>query len=284
MRQQTDMGRENVGGASMRLARRSALIALGLLLLFATSAKAASEFEPNDTRDTAYGPLSGGVDYSATFETANDVDWYVFYVKTYSQMDFSASMLKQSCNDANRDVYAAPALLDKDGRRLDSFAAGSVNKTNHLLLTLNPGRYYLEVQNDGCPEDRYRFRIDPASAITPSRECGEAIVARDAVGSELAKTNRMLTKRTEVLDAETQQLEEAQKALRRLIRRQSKSHSHKLSVKKRYAHRKLMAQRKRNLAREEQARAMKPVVKLQTIASQQQQAVAAAEGQIVTYC
>ncbi len=64
------------------------------LLMFASSASATGEFEPNDNRDTAYGPLEGGVPYTATIDTENDVDWYVFYVKTYSQMDFSSTLVK----------------------------------------------------------------------------------------------------------------------------------------------------------------------------------------------
>jgi hypothetical protein len=249
-------------------------------LLFASSANAANEYEPNDSRDTAYGPLAGGTNYTATFETTNDVDWYVFYVKTYSQMDFSATMLTDGCGYSPPDLD----LLDKDGKPVDSFEAGYINTTEHLLLTLSPGRYYIEIENYFCTQERYRFRIDPAAAITSSRECGEAIVAKDTIGPELAKTNRALAKRTETLEAETQDLEEAEKALRRLIRKQSMAHSHKLSVKKRYARRKLLAQRKVQLAKTEQARAMKPVAKLQAVASQQQQSVTGAEGQIATYC
>jgi len=163
------------------------------LLVFASSASATGEYEPNDTLATAAGPLEGGKSYEATFETENDVDWYVFYVKTYSQMDFSATMTK-SCG-----YHAIFYLLDLDGKSINSFSAGSVNETRHLLFTMNPGRYYFKVEYGGCPKDTYSFRIDPAAAITSNRECGEAIVAKEAVGPQLAKVAGELTKNSEKL-------------------------------------------------------------------------------------
>lgn len=158
------------------------------LLAFSPTASATNEFEPNDSRDAATGPLEGGKWYSATFETENDEDWYVFYVKTYSQMDFSATMTK-SC------LYNAYLTLrDLDGEYVGDFVAGDVNQTLHLLLTLNPGRYYLEVDyTSACPKDTYKFRIDPAAAITANRDCGEAIVAKDALGPKLAEVNGKLS-------------------------------------------------------------------------------------------
>jgi hypothetical protein len=172
--------------------RRSTAICLLALLVFSSSAAATNEFEPNDNRDTAAGPLEGGVPYTATFETDNDVDWYVFYIKTYSQMDFSASQIK---SEGGHVSYFY--LRDKDGKYMDSFSSGGVNQTNHLLLTMNPGRYYLEVE--GATKDVYRFQIDPAAAITPSRDCGEAIVSKEDVSPQLVKVTGELSKVSEKL-------------------------------------------------------------------------------------
>jgi hypothetical protein len=175
----------------------SIVVCLLLLGVCSPVAWAAGEYELNDTRDTAFGPLSGGVPYTATFETENDNDWYVFYIKTYSQMDFSASAVGAStCNRADFD------LLDKDGKQINGFDSGFLNETEHLMVTLPAGRYYFEVQSNdfaGCNGDRYTFRIDPAAAITPSRDCGEAIVAKESVGPQLAKVAGELAKNSEKL-------------------------------------------------------------------------------------
>jgi hypothetical protein len=186
------------------------------LLTFASSAAATGEFEPNDGRDTAYGPLVGGKPYTATFETDNDVDWYVFYIKTYSQMDFSAGMVS-AVGEFDR---AYLELRDKDGHPLDSFSSGRVNQTEHLLLTLNPGRYYLEVNGD--TKDVYRLQIDPAAAITPSRECGEAIVAKESVGPTLAKVAGELSKNSERLAKPSKEVADDEARLAALDKRWEK--------------------------------------------------------------
>lgn len=163
-----------------------AFVALALLSL-AGVAHGKEEYEHNDTRESAYGPLAGGNWYTAEFETVNDVDWYYFYVKTYSQVDFSATLVNDECS-------ATFLLRDGDGETVrtypDSLSAYSEKIVDHLLLTMNPGRYYLEV--DGCQGDRYKFKIDPASAITSSRECGEAIIARNDAAPELDKVTGLI--------------------------------------------------------------------------------------------
>lgn len=179
----------------MRLGLSITAFALSLLV-FAPSASATGEFEPNDSRDTAYGPLEGGKSYTATFETENDVDWYIFYVKTYSQMDFTASEV------TNCQFHSVVfRLVDKDGKFVESFVAGPVNQVNHMRLTLNPGRYYFEVPNPRCENenDVYRFQIDPAASVTSNRECGEAIVSKESVGPTLTKVAGELVKNGERL-------------------------------------------------------------------------------------
>lgn len=209
----------------------AALVVLGLLVLsvLAIDARAGGEFEPNDTRATAFGPLAGGVSYDGTFETDNDVDWFVFYIKTYSQMDFSATMTE--IGQLNRSGSTCSALLrlrDKDGMIMEfdgllgteGFAAGGLDETDHLRVTLNPGRYYFEIYRfDGCADgDSYQFQIDPAAAITPSAICGESIVARDAVVPQLAEAEGKLKANAKVLGKAKRNTTRKGKRLRRLKR------------------------------------------------------------------
>lgn len=243
------------------------LLFLAFALASASGALAAGEYELNDGRDTAYGPLAGATDYTATIETVNDVDWYVFYVKAYSQLDFSATMIGEDpCNRAEL------TLRDKDGGYLAYFYAGYVNETNHLQMTLPAGRYYFEVDRP-CAGDRYRFRIDPAASITTSRECGEAIVARDSITPQLAKTNEELLDNGEDLARATAAVKRAGKTLRRLQKRPRAS-----SYSRRAARRRLAAARK---SREAVVRTRSGI---QSAATQQQQALSAAEGTIAATC
>lgn len=269
-----------------------ALVACLLTMLtFATPAKAAGEFELNDTRETAYGPLEGGKSYTATFETGNDVDWYVFYIKTYSQMDFSATMVK-SCED-----YARISLYDKDGNYERSFETGNVNETNHLLQTMNPGRYYFEVERHySCTGDRYSFRIDPAASITSSRECGEAIVSKDAVGPELAAVNEELAKNGEALATTAQAVHEAKRQLRRANKKAQRLKKRlkqiKQSGKRRRVRSKLRqtrsavqsARRQLDEAKAERRPVWNQKRSLETVLTQHQQAIASADAQIAAHC
>src|ERR1044072_371858 len=242
----------------------------GLLALsLATGANAAGEYEPNDTRETAYGPLAGGTPYTGTFETDNDVDWYVFYVKTYSQMDFSATMVKSSCDD-----YGRISLYDKDGNSIRGFYIGEVNETSHLLLTMDPGRYYFEVDDYyACTGDQYRFQIDPAASITTSRECGEAIVARDAVGPQLADLNTKLTRNAEKLVEKAEAVKNAKGVVSRLKRHRWAS---------RYEKR--LARRRLDRAKAARDKVLQARANLLALAGQHQQTLPGAEGQIATYC
>lgn len=184
-----------------RLGRMTAIaVTLGIAGLWALSlaaqAQAKGEYEPNDSRETAYGPLTGGKEYVAEIDTENDVDWYLFYVKTYSQVTFTATMTKVPSEYC--EVYLQ--LYDQDGEEIDDtfFFAGTVNQDKKFHLTMSPGRYYLKIE--GCPPgDRYRFKIDPASALTSSRECGEAILARNDAAPELVKVTGLIANNTNSL-------------------------------------------------------------------------------------
>lgn len=275
------------------------------LLVCASSASATGEFEPNDSRDTAYGPLEGGVPYTATIDTENDVDWYVFYVKTYSQMDFSITLLKQE------EFSDSVQLLDKDARYVNGFSSGYLNETRHLLLTLNPGRYYLKV--DGYTKDVYRIQIDPASAVTANRECGEAIVSREDVGPQLAKVtgeigkvNEKLAKPNERVTADEASLaalnKKREKFLlkwKRAMRRLTRNHRLRgyvrrrkmraLQASKRRYNKKLSSEKssvKKKLVTDQaaQGKGLEQRSGLEAVEAQNKSALSQAESQIAAHC
>lgn len=277
-----------------------ASILMFAILILAASAQAANEYELNDTRDSAYGPLAGGTAYTAGIETLNDEDWYLFYIKTYSQMDFSATMVKTSeFEDAVR-----LSLYDKDGLEVDSFRAGYLNITKHRLLTMSAGRYYIRVEAaDAGPGDRYRFRIDPAASITTSRECGEAIVARDSIAPQLTTANEELAEVSAKLATKAAAVHEAKKELRQasskakrlklkatsLAERKDEPRKFRKWNRTRAKLRRARGDVERAVERFEDAKAeRRPVwnekLSLEGVVVQHQQAIAVADGQIATYC
>lgn len=208
------------GIGSRRAGFGVALAIAGLLtMLLCANALAASEYELNDTRETAYGPVPGGKWHTAEIETENDIDWYLFYVKTYSQMEFVSTMIKSVDYCSSARFY----LYDKDGESLDeggSFWGGRLEQTGRFPLTMSPGRYYLKVTS--CTKDRYKFKIDPATALTTSWDCGEAIVAKDAVGPLLAKVSEEVGESNAALAKANASTGEAKATLLRLNNRWAK--------------------------------------------------------------
>lgn len=264
-----------------------AIAAIGLLTLWlAAGAQASKEYEPNDSRETAYGPLAGGTTYTATLETENDSDWYLFYVKTYSQMEISGAMLPGAhCTGSIRYTE----VLDADGDELTSFSIGAPNEIGRLNVTLNPGRYYLKLKSrwSECNGDRYNFRIDPAASITTSRECGEAIVAKDLAGpqlntvnQELAKNAERLARKTEAVHEAKRKLQRASKKVKRLRKRRRVSGWQMRSARQAVQR----AIEQLDTAKESRAPVWQEKLSLDAIAAQHQQAIAAAEAQIAARC
>src|SRR5213592_2584678 len=87
--------RSHGGPMFARVARRPRTCAAltGAVALLATAgavpASAAGPFEPNDNIGQAYGPLTGGADYSAALETRSDRDDYIFYAAGQAQLDIA---------------------------------------------------------------------------------------------------------------------------------------------------------------------------------------------------
>ena len=265
------------------------------LAALSSSARATSEYEPNDSRETAYGPLAGGTWYTAGIETINDVDWYVFYIKTYSQVEFSATAAPGGASGSDFSLY------DKDGRDYgyseEDFSAPD-EEVDRLALTMTPGRYYLKV--DGGQGARYKFRIDPAASITTSRECGEAIVAKDLVAPQLAEVTQELAKKNEEVAAKGAAVHEAKQDLGRASK---KAQRLKAKLKRlvrlhrpagylrqtRYKLRRVSSEVQRaaeelERAKEERRPVWEEKRDLEALAGQHQQEIVNAEGQIAAHC
>jgi hypothetical protein len=267
------------------------------LLTVGVSAWAASEYEPNDSRETAYGPLAGGTWYTAGIDTVNDYDWYLFYVKTYSQIEFQATAAANSSGSSYFYLYG------RDGEDISTGCCGAPlladdEEVDRLPLTMTPGRYYLRV--GGSQGARYKFRIDPVASITTSRECGEAIVAKDLVAPQLADVNQDLAENAEKLATRVTAVHEAKKELRQAsekaqrlrakvkrLRRQGRAGGYlrQTSAKLRQVRSEVLrATEGLDRAKEERQPYWEEKVKLETLVGQRQGELAGAEGQIAAHC
>jgi len=284
-----------------------------MMLLLASVAYGKGEYEPNDSRSTAAGPLAGGTSYTATRETENDIDWYVFYVKTYSQMDFWATIDKYGPDCTSGRTYMR--LFDKDGEYLDadSLDPYSTDVIDHVLITLSPGRYYIKTSEiSSCTEERYTFGIKPRSAITSSQECGEAILARNDAAPELAKVTGLIANnsnslakvdgviakqsaRLAGLTLHWRKLKRRWKRNRRKINRGNGSRYSKawarrrLNSSKRKANQRLAAKKRQPKAKLEKANATREEIlakrlALQTLGAQHTSVVAGADRTIADDC
>jgi hypothetical protein len=282
---------------AVRVKTLGAVFAVAVLSLLAlgTSARAAGEYELNDSRETAFGPLAGGTWYTGGIETLNDVDWFVFYIKTYSQVEFSATAAEKGSYGSYFYLY------DRDGKdygTYDEDLYAPSEQEEHLALTMTPGRYYLKA--DGGQGGRYKFRIDPAASITTSRECGEAIVAKDTVAPQLVDANKKLTQNAEKLAPRSAAVLKAQSDLAYASAKVERLRAKVKRLKRQHRSPRVVRSARASLrqARSDAQRAAEAVVKaeeqvrpiaeekgrLEAIAGQRQQEITTADGQIAVFC
>lgn len=283
------------------------------LVLAAPSATAAGEFEPNDDRESSFGPLAGGTDYKAMIETENDVDWYVFYVPSLAQLDISGVTL-------DGQYGTTISLYDGEGNDLNYIRVPGHDDqlpVEHLYRTLEPGRYYLRISPRSSLQTVYRFRIDPAPALTTSVACGEAVVGRDSLGPQLVATTESLAENAAALAVKAaavhaaktdrrqagKQVKRLKKKVKRVGRNLKKFKKGHKNVKRFRKGRRLQGKLRRTRSKLSRTRAeardargqveeakvdRRPVwqekLGLQGVAAQQQQALAFLQGQIAIHC
>jgi hypothetical protein len=123
------------------------------LLLVAAPARAQAPFEPNDSAAQATGPMVAGQPYAGAIETINDADWFFFVTTRQVQLDIS--------------ILGVPGFMlrDADGFQLN-VQVGSPDVAGHILQTVGPGRYYLQVTPRFAAGETYRLQVDPPGALS----------------------------------------------------------------------------------------------------------------------
>jgi hypothetical protein len=138
----------------------SLALALALALTLAAVARATS-FEPNDSFDTAYGPLVTDTTYSEAIANSDDEDDYYFYVTNQDGADVQVNIDDPSAGD--NGVYVE--LDDVDGNPIDSIDIFS-GTSDQLDDQLDPGKYFVSIQaefDDQVDPENYSLELSSDS-------------------------------------------------------------------------------------------------------------------------
>jgi hypothetical protein len=154
-----------VGNGSRRTATRLVGVA-GLCLAGLLGGGTPAAAEPNDTPAGASGPIQSGRMYESAIETENDRDWWVFYSGASTQIN--AALWGRGPDDCFGPVMY---LKDASGYTLGDRAGPANTSTSaHILYTVGPGTYYLEVAPYNVapcigPDARYAVWINSSLAL-----------------------------------------------------------------------------------------------------------------------
>ena len=110
------------------VAGRGTILTLAVIaatLGFAGSASAQAPYEPNDSFNTAFGPIDAGAPYSATFETQNDADYFYFYLPDLTQLRYQASAPAANDYGVSIEIYRQ----ESDGTSYESDIYASAGET-----------------------------------------------------------------------------------------------------------------------------------------------------------
>ena len=183
--------------ASATTSKIASLVAGAVLMLalcLAPTASAQAELEPNDSFETATGPLAADATYSGVLENDADVDTYFFYVTSASsEVEFTIA-------DPTVDgggVYVE--LDDSEGEAIDSVDVPAED-FDMLDVSLDPGRYYLLVETEEFEQFNEAYEITTSGAGTGSfgsqaqaqAQCKAATTSSSKAQAALDKAKRRL--------------------------------------------------------------------------------------------
>ncbi len=140
-------------------------------LLFLPASVFGDSYEPNNTLDTAYGPIgynSLTSEFSGVVETGTDYDAFYFYVPKGSHpVNFNIS------NTSGAGRYLIDGwLFNEDGKELGAAWDIEPGGVGSIALTLSgPSRYYFDIEpsyQDIVPGSTYTFTTSPQSSFVKS--------------------------------------------------------------------------------------------------------------------
>jgi hypothetical protein len=186
--------------ATSKLASMVAGTVLVLALCLAPTASAQADLEPNDSFETAIGPLAADATYTGVLENDVDVDTYFLYVTSASsEVEFTIS-------DPTVDgggVYVE--LDDSEGEVIDSVDVPAED-FDTLDVTLDPGKYYLLVETEEFEQ------FNEAYEITTSGAGGGSFGSHTQVQAQCKAATTTASKAQAALDKAKRRLKQALKS------------------------------------------------------------------------
>jgi F0F1-type ATP synthase epsilon subunit len=170
-----------------KLAARLA-VTFALALCLAPLASAQTELEPNDSFETATGPLAADATYSGVLTNDVDVDVYFFYVtRASSQVHFTIS-------DPTFDGSGAYIELDdSEGTVIDSVDVFAED-FDTLEASLDPGKYYLYVETEEFEQFNEAYEIATSGGAAAFASPAEAKVQCRTATTAVSKGQAALDK------------------------------------------------------------------------------------------
>ncbi len=154
-----------------RLIRRFAVLlcaALGGALPTTASAAGTGPYEPNDTLQTAFGPLGPSTIYSATVESSYDPDWYYVYTAGPGQVDVAVALT--SCGAANPGPSCSNVqvtVYNGDGGPVGGAIVNTVNQPAHVTFEATQRwRYAISVRQPGLAGASYLLSANATGGLT----------------------------------------------------------------------------------------------------------------------
>jgi hypothetical protein len=145
-----------------------AVVAFAALCAGPASAADEGPFEPNDTLQTAFGPLAPDVGYTAQFETASNADWYYVYTAGAGTVDMTLSLA--TCNAANTGSTCSNVsarVYNGDGGLVASAIVNTTGTPTHLTFDApRRWRYSISLQQAGTGGATYTLTAGSTGGLT----------------------------------------------------------------------------------------------------------------------
>jgi hypothetical protein len=146
----------------------SALLALTALPCGVAAAAVEGPFEPNDTQQTAFGPLAPDVGYTAQLENAANPDWYYVYTAGAGTVDLALSLAScsagnpgPSCSNVTARVY------NGDGGLVGSAIVNTTGPATHITFDApRRWRYAISLQQGGVGGATYTLTAGSSGGLT----------------------------------------------------------------------------------------------------------------------
>lgn len=152
------------------------MLAGACALGFTAPAQAA---EPNDTFETAAGPLTAGTNYKPALTTINDADFFYFYIPNTVQASVTTANLAKPTKGPSGKTIVTSLLRGRKGKLplplADTARVLRPGKSATVSITLVPGKYFIPVGHDSTATEPaanvpYRLQIGPVGSTTNSFE------------------------------------------------------------------------------------------------------------------